>query len=446
MNGPPTPVFALAKTLLPEPDLPLGEARIVLIAFLALILAGFFSVLRSALLHSVPKRVLEGASGPAERDALAPHLARAESLATSAAAFAITAEIVFVVLVLVRVGGEMLDLTAMGITLLLSVPLLVFAGEILPAALRGERSDALLRRTLPTFVVLQTPLAALVFLLDATRRAMMRIFRIPEKPASARQIVEDLRDVIEDSERQRGLQPSEREIIENVVDIHDVDVAEVMTPRTELVAVSVDDDLQAVAKRIADTWMTRVPVFEGNLDTIIGVVTARDIVHLVAQDGIDHTPLRQLVRPVPFVPETKLVLELVAEFRRDGQKVAIVLDEYGGTAGLITMGDVLEELFGDLPNEIGAKPVQEFREVEAGIFDVLASVHVSEVNEELDLELPEEEDYETLAGFVLASLGHLPKPGEAFSRDGAHFNVLEASDRRIFRVRISLEKAPAALG
>ena len=445
MNGPPAPVFATAKAPFPETALALGELETLIAAGLALGLAGFFALLRSALLHSVPARVLEGAAGEREADRLRPHLAQAERLATSAAAFAITAEIVFVLLILTAVGGEALDFPAMGLALVISVPVLVFAGEVLPTALRGERSDGLLRAVLPGFVVLQKPLAALLVVLDATRRATMRLFRIPERPAGARQIVEDLRNVVEDSELERGLDPSEREIIENVFDIHDVDVAEAMTPRTELVAVAVDEDLQAVARKIAETGLTRLPVFEGNIDSIVGLVYARDLLRLVAQNGIERSSLQQIVRPVPFVPETKLVLELVAEFRRDGQKTAIVLDEYGGTAGLITMSDVLSELFGELPDELGGAPVEEIRRVTEGVFDVQAGTHVSDVNEELGLAIPEEEDFETLAGFVLAELGHLPERGESFVWNDAHFSVLDASDRRVLLVRVQVDGAASAV-
>jgi CBS domain containing-hemolysin-like protein len=142
------------------------------------------------------------------------------------------------------------------------------------------------------------------------------------------------------------------------------------------------------------------------------------------------------MRPAVFVPETKLISELLAEFRRDKQKMAIVLDEYGGTAGLVTMGDILAEIVGEMGDEFDERVEDDVWRRDDGSADVVASLRISEVNEELELELPEEEDFETLAGFVLARLGHFPKPGEALVEDEVEFTVLEASDRRVLRVRV----------
>ena len=141
------------------------------------------------------------------------------------------------------------------------------------------------------------------------------------------------------------------------------------------------------------------------------------------------------MRPAVFVPETKLISELLQEFRRDKQKIAIVLDEYGGTAGLVTMGDILAEIVGEMGDEFDAEE-EAIRILEDGVAEVQASERVSEVNEALDLNLPEEEDYETLAGFVLAHLGRFPKAGEVFVADDVEYTVTEANDRRVLGMRV----------
>jgi CBS domain containing-hemolysin-like protein len=409
------------------------DLQSVLLLIGALLATSFFAVLRSALLHSVPARVLEH-SAEEPRRRLAPLLERAEALAISASIFEITFQALFLVGVLRLIDA--LEWLSLAIAILVSVPLLVFASESLPMALRGDRSDALLRAVLPTFDFVQKPLAALIYGMEALQRGVMRLFRIPEKPRSARRIVEVLRDVIEESDIEGELHETERELIENVVEFHDVDVAEVMTPRTELSAVEVESGVQAVIGVIAETGHTRIPVYASSLDSILGLAYAQDVIELVSRDALEACDLRGILRPVSFVPETKRVTELLTEFRRDKQKTAVVVDEYGGTAGLVSMGDIVAEIVGDMRQELGEDAPAQIRRLEDGTVEILAGMRVSEVNEELELDLPEEEDYETLAGFVLSEFGRFPKRDESFVKNEIEFQVVEASDRRVLVVRV----------
>jgi magnesium and cobalt exporter, CNNM family len=419
---------------------PLDADGIVLLALGALGLTLLFGLLRAALLHSVPSRVLELARGEKQRKRLRPLLERAESLATSASICWITCQILFVVFVWVLVGevlgGEGLSSSSMGLSLLITVPLLVIAGELLPSALRGERSDRFLARALVPFELLQRPMAALVAGLELARRLLLRMFRIQERPASTREIVEGLRAVIEDSEREQDLAESEREIIENALGFHDVDVAQVMTPRTDIHAVELADGLREVVRLIAETGHSRIPVYDRSLDRIVGVAYAQEVLQAIARGEIESRDLGSTLRPVLFVPETKLASELLSEFRRKQQKIAVVLDEYGGTSGLVTMGDIVTELVGEMPGELGRKEPAPITRLPDGRLEVLGTTRVSDVNGELGVELPEEEDYETLAGFVLAEFGRFPRKGESFERDGLTFVVTEATDRRVIKVEL----------
>ncbi|MCZ6596387.1 MAG: hemolysin family protein [Planctomycetota bacterium] len=428
---PPSRAIALA---IRETDLPLEDWQTVGLAAAALALAGLFATVRSALLHCVPSRVLERVSDDGERGRMRPLLERADSLRTST--ITVILQICFVLLVLGLVPGDRLTASKTGLALLISVPLLVFVCEVLPGTLPGSMQDALLVRFLPAFHVLQLPLVAPVYGLEITRRWTMKLLRIPEKPKATREIVEELRDVIEESDLEGDLAETQREIIENVFEFHDVDVAEVMTPRTEIAAVEVGDGLSDVVETIAESGHGRIPVYEGSLDTIIGSIASRDVIRILSNGGLDSTELRDVLRPAVFVPETKLVSELLQEFRRDKQKLAIVLDEYGGTAGLVTMGDILAEIVGDMHDEFDQSEEEEIRMLEDGTAEVTASLRVSEVNERLDLDLPEEEDYETLAGFVLARFGRFPKQGESFLHEEVEFRVLKANDRRVLKVQV----------
>ena len=439
------PVLCAFLSTRPRP-FPFEAEEIAALALGALALTSLFGVLRAALLHSVPSRVLELARGERRRQRLRPLLERAESLATSASVFWITCQILFVVFVWVLVGevlgGEGFSPSSMGLALVVTVPLLVIAGELLPAALRGERSDRFLTRALAPFDLAQRPLAALIFVLETARALLLRVLRIQQRPASTREIVEGLRAVIEDSEREQDLAESEREIIENALGFHDVDVARVMTPRTEIHAVELSDGLPEVVRVIAETGHSRIPVYDGSLDRIVGVAYAQEILQAIARGEGAKSELGSILRPVLFVPETKLASELLSEFRRQHQKIAVVLDEYGGTSGLMTMGDIVTELVGDMPGELGREEPEPILRQADGRYEILGTTRVSEVNSELGLALPEEEDFETLAGFVLAEMGRLPKKGEQFERDGVAFAVLEASDRRVIKIEV---RSPAPL-
>jgi CBS domain containing-hemolysin-like protein len=272
---------------------------------------------------------------------------------------------------------------------------------------------------------------------ELVRRGVMRLFHLPEDIDATREIVAGLREVVADTEASGGLEETERQIIENVMQVRAVDVAAVMTPRTEIRAVSVGETVLAAARMAAEFGFSRLPVYEGSLDSIAGTVSARDLMQALAGEQ-GSRDLRGLMRRAYFVPETKLIPELLAEFRRERVKLAIVLDEYGGTAGMITLGDVLAEIVGDIHDETDGDQPSPLRRMLDGSVEVTATLRVSEVNAELGLDIPEEADYETLGGFVLSELGRFPKRGEKFERGGAEFTILEANDRRVLKVRVRL--------
>jgi len=430
------PALVSARSVIP---FALALEELLLLAVGALLLVGFFGLLRSALLHSLPSRVLEF-TREERRARLRPLLERAEALATSASVYGTTSQILFVlfswVLVGAVLGGEGLSAPSMGLALLVTVPLLVIAGDALPSALRGERSDRFLVHVLPAFELAQRPLAALSLVLEWVRRQFYRLLRIPERTSAARELVEGLRAVIEDAEREDELAESEREIIENALGFHDVAVSQVMTPRTEIEAVDLADGIRGTVERMADTGHSRIPVHDGGLDRILGVAYGQEILQAVARGELDSRDLGSLLRPVLYVPETKLASELLSEFRGRHQKIAVVLDEYGGTAGLVTMGDLVSELVGEMPAELGQREPPPIHRLADGHYQVAGTAKVSELNDELGLELSEEAGYETVAGYVLHEFGRFPRKGERLQREGFELIVSEATDRRVVQLEL----------
>ncbi|MFT5830472.1 MAG: putative hemolysin, partial [Bacteroidia bacterium] len=410
----------------------------------ALLLAGFFAVLRECLEQCSPVHVLEQlkrGTNDKRRANLAKLLERSERMTTCAGVLEVLFTLAFIACFFVAIGFDGTTASTSSGTMIaaaaLVVPTVLIVTRILPLAVHRSRGDSLLAKVLPSFGYLDLALLPIVWPLDLMRRLVLRLFGLREETSTTRILVEDLRDVIEDSDMARGLPESGLELIENVMEFHDVDVAAVMTPRTELSAIAVTATAEELVRAIAESGHSRLAVYEESLDTIIGWITARDVIRLVDRGNLDELKLRTFLRPPQFVPETKLIADMLRDFQSERYKLAFVLDEYGGTAGIVTLGDVLEELVGEMHDEYDRDEEAAIQSLPSGAFDVLASEHVSEVNEVIGLEIPEEEDFETLAGFVLGHFGRFPDEGERFEELGAEFHVTEANDRRVLRVRVT---------
>ena len=415
-----------------------ADLHLLGLAFLALIGAAFFSTLRRAMALADLEHLLPNAGDDGEADHIRTLFGRFDTLSTSATILETGLQLAFVTVVLVFVANEGTpEWPDVLITLLACVPLIWFATDAVAKALALRSGDVLVMRVLPTFHVLQLPISVVPMVLEGIRRGVLRALGLNDRTDVTRQIVAGLREVIEDADvSDRHLDETEKELIGNVMEFRDVDVAAVMTPRTKVEAVEVEEGLQGAAVRVAETGHSRIPVYEDTLDQIVGTVSARDLVQVVAAERLGETSLSEIQHPAYFVPETKHISELLAELRRQKIKMAIVLDEYGGTAGIVTVGDILSEIVGDIPDEYDKDEPSPIRHMPGGAAEVEANLHVTEVNEALELDIPEESDYETLGGFVLAELGHFPVRGEAFTYDGAEYSVLEANDRRVLKVRV----------
>jgi CBS domain containing-hemolysin-like protein len=215
-----------------------------------------------------------------------------------------------------------------------------------------------------------------------------------------------------------------------------------MTPRTDVVSIDADAPLPDARRLIAQSGFSRIPATRGSLDAIVGILYAKDLLGRSGHEDEDGVRVRDVMRPPVFVPETKRLGELMHEFRRRQVHAAVVLDEYGGTSGLVTMEDVVEEIVGEIADEYDPAAPPGIRPVADGGWDVDARVHVDELNDEIGVEIPEHEDYETIGGFVLSRLGAIPKPGETLEAEGLRIRVLDADPRRILRLR--LERTAAA--
>lgn len=256
----------------------------------------------------------------------------------------------------------------------------------------------------------------------------------------------ELLSVVTEREREGHIDEHERDMLEAVVEFRSTTVEQIMTPRTEVDALAYTDDLAAVQGFVDEHGHSRVPVYQDNLDNMMGVLYAKDLLRWIHTHGSrgQRFSLRALLRPVTFVPETKTVRELLTQLLGEKVHIAMVADEYGGTSGLVTMEDIVEEIFGDIQDEYET-PEDEVGGVEidaeAKCAEIDARTPIDDANDELEalgVELPESDDYDTVAGFVSATLGRIPESGEVFEHGTARVEILEAEPTRVVRVRVTL--------
>ncbi|MEX0939570.1 MAG: hemolysin family protein [Pirellulales bacterium] len=251
---------------------------------------------------------------------------------------------------------------------------------------------------------------------------------------------EEIRTIVSEGHREGLLEEDAREMIEGVIELRDADVAEIMTPRTDTHTMHVGLSWDEMLKEIIRLGHTRIPVYDKNRDDIIGILHSKDLLPLLANGSVQPPPpLRELLRKPYFVPESKPVADLLQVFQQTRNHIAVVLDEYGGVSGLVTIEDVLEEIVGEIVDEYDEEIVEEIHKIDERTCEALGRAHVDEINEEMGFSLPEDGEYDTIAGFVFTELGHIPLPGESIVwSDQMRITVLEATRRRIDRVRLEL--------
>jgi CBS domain containing-hemolysin-like protein len=256
---------------------------------------------------------------------------------------------------------------------------------------------------------------------------------------------EDLLRSIEESQRQGGLDESSAEILENVIAFSETDVAAVMTPRTEIDGIECTNDLGAIRDFIVEAGHSRIPVYEENLDRIIGILYTKDLVPWLGGDASGFA-LRPLLREPLRVPETKPVRDLLREFQQSEVHLAIVIDEYGGTSGLVTIEDLLEEIVGEIHDEHEPQDEEppQLSETAAGEWLVSGRFSIDDLADQLGFELDEDREFDTVAGFLLERFGRVPAAGESVEAGGFRFSVAAAEPTHIREVRIERLAAAAA--
>ncbi|MDW7709452.1 MAG: hemolysin family protein [Deferrisomatales bacterium] len=263
-------------------------------------------------------------------------------------------------------------------------------------------------------------------------RALFRDL-LGRRPRPKRDLVKEIEGLIEAGKAEGLFNADEEDMLLSILSFRKTLVREVAVPRTEMVTVEVGAALEDLARTMVQEGHSRVPIYEGDVDHVVGFVTARDVLHFWGAPP-PYPPLRTLLRPAYFVPETMSLEALLAEFRRRRLQLAIAVDEYGGVSGLATLEDVLEEIVGDIQDEYDEEDA-EIREASDGL-RVDARTELEKLEERLGIELGKDVDYETVGGLVFHALGRVPKAGETFRYGGLEVVVLDADRRRVKEVKV----------
>jgi putative hemolysin len=325
------------------------------------------------------------------------------------------------------------DVTAVVITVAVTSLVAVLFGLFLPRAIAARHAQSVL-------LILVWPLEIVTWLTRPLVSVLFAFTRVLASPfggnAPSTNVTEDeIRALVETGQAQGVLEPREREMISSIFELGDKEVREVMIPRTDIVALDVTTPPNEVLEQITRVGHSRLPVYEGSADDIIGILYVKDLFRRLAR-GDRNIDLRRFLRPAHFVPESKKADELLREMQRDKVHIAVVVDEYGGTAGIVTLEDLVEEIVGEIRDEYDVEqelvlPVSE----NEALMD--ARVPFEDVRETFDLDVEPSEDYATLGGFITNQLGRFPRAGESVESGGVRFTVESVEGKRIRRVRIT---------
>ncbi|MFI5380638.1 MAG: hemolysin family protein [Tepidisphaerales bacterium] len=329
-----------------------------------------------------------------------------------------------------------IGLTNLGLGMLISTVVSLVFSIALPTAVAMHAGEPILAVAAPTINGLRLglrPLTAIMHLFERMVRAVLGGTGEPEPE----QIEKDILSVVEDGEKEGVVDTAERRMIESVIEFRDAEVGQTMTARPEIKAIEVTAGLDDVRQVFEETGRSRLPVYDGTLDHVVGILHARDLLKQVGLPA-ENFDLRQIMRPALFVPETKPLKELLVEFRLQKVHIAVVLDEYGGTAGLVTIEDILEELVGEISDEHEPQEKATVRKLGPNAWDVDARLFIDELNKSLKLRIPEDSGVDTIGGWVSNQLGRIPKKGTVFEHAGLRFEVTDAAPQMIRRLKIEV--------
>ncbi|MCC8120576.1 MAG: hemolysin family protein [Oscillospiraceae bacterium] len=326
--------------------------------------------------------------------------------------------------------GTLNAVCVVAITVVLSFITLVF-GELVPKRLAMKRPERVARATCGLVGALAAVFRPAIWLLSKTTNGILRLLRV-DPASSGEEVSEDeIRMMVDIGEEKGAIETNEKEMIENIFEFNNTTAEDVMTHRTDMVMIQIEDAPGEILSVMESSGLSRFPVYRENADDIVGTINTRD--YLFNAQRKHPLTLKELLRPAYFVPESVRTDVLFRDMQSRKVHIAIVVDEYGGTSGLVTMEDLLEEIVGNIYDEFDPQDEQDITQLEETLWRVAGSTELEQLAEALDIELPEDEEYGTLGGLVFSKLSLIPEDGSRLEVDacGLHIQVEELTDRRV---------------
>jgi putative hemolysin len=316
--------------------------------------------------------------------------------------------------------------------------LTVVFGELAPKTFAVNHAEGIalaLAKPMKIYIKLITPL---IWIFNKSSNLIIRLFGGEIKPAPQFLTEEEMKAMINIGEEEGTLEKEEKEMLQNVFEFGDKRVSEVMVPRTEIVSIPEDAVVADALKLVSEEGYSRYPVIKETVDNITGVLYVKDILRKMAKEEVTpQTPIKNFVRDAYYIPESKMVTALLDDMQKNKFQIAIIIDEHGGTAGLITLEDIMEEIVGGLQDEFEAiEAEKEVEIVDESTFVVSGSTGIDEINELVGIDLKSEE-FNTIGGFLFGLFGHLPKVGEQLRYHNIRFLILEMAGKKIEKIKIT---------
>jgi putative hemolysin len=372
---------------------------------------------------------------------LEPTLERASDLIFVTAAGRLVANLVVFIGVqhALRVAGwreSLEDIAALAITCAVTL----FCSIAIPHAIADHASERVLAFSagaLHRYCNAVLPATRLMHSIDEmVRRLAGQNLEQPQEQMEE-ELEQEILSAVDEGAAEGVVDEQEREIIKSAITFADTTVADAMTARADMIGLPLGGSLDRVKAAIEQSGHSRLPVYDGTLDKIVGVLYARDLLRFLGQAETVFD-VKTVMRPAHFVPETKVLSDLLQDFREHKVHIAIVLDEYGGTAGVVTIEDLLEQLVGEISDEHEPREPDMLKRLDDHTAEADARIYLDQFNRLMNLDLPEDAGYDTLGGFISTTLGKIPQKGTSFDFGGAKFTVLDAVPQKVNRVRIEL--------
>jgi putative hemolysin len=349
---------------------------------------------------------------------------------------AATALVTQIVLSLSRTYGFSESLAVGYATASMTLLILIF-GEITPKSIAVHNAVRFSRLVIRPVYILSIALypVGLFFTWIATR--VLRLFRL--EPSTGPLISQsELRLMLRSAQESGVIEAQEQEMIRSIIDLEETVVREVMTPRVDVVAIDQDASLDELLSLTTDNGYSRLPAYHETIDDIRGIAYARDLLPFLGNpDALVETRVNDVMSQAQYVPETLSVMNLLRDMRLRKNHLAVVVDEFGGTSGLVTLEDIIEEITGEIYDETDTEEEEDIKVIGEGKYKIQGAAHLEQVAEELGLDFADDGEYDTLAGFLISEFGYIPNTGESFRYEGFSFVIEEADERRIIGIAAS---------